>query len=78
MGQTLNLGEQIHADIYRALVCVERNELDTVQPERLLKVSALAGELLAELDALWPQSAEQTDQASEAHTLRNEAHLPTE
>ncbi len=72
MGQVLKLGPQIHADVYKALACIESHDLDEMQPERLLKVSSLAGELLAALDELVGRDREQTDRASEAHTVRNE------
>lgn len=76
MSKILHFGRQIHADIYRALRCVEENELDVVPPERLLKVASLAGELVGALDELWGPTDEtherETDRASEAHTVRSE------
>jgi hypothetical protein len=72
MGQVIKLGPQIHADVYKALACIESHDLDRIQPERLLRISSLAGELLAALDELLGHDHEQTDQASEAHTVRSE------
>lgn len=82
MSKILHLGRQIHGDIYRALRCIEENEMDGVPPERLLKIASLAGELVGALDDLWgEQDAEAergTDRASEAHTVRNEGRWQAE
>jgi hypothetical protein len=82
MSGILHLGRQLHADIYRALRCVEENELDLVPPERLMKVASLASELVGALGDLWAAPDEEigpeTDRASEAHTARSEGHWRAE
>lgn len=82
MSKLLHMGRQIHADIYRALCCIEQNEMDQVQPEKLLRIASLAGELVGALDELWGSPDEdgsaETDRASEAHTVRNEGRSPTD
>jgi hypothetical protein len=78
MGESLNLVKQIHADAYRALLLIERNELEELQPERLLKLAGLAGELASALEALETGHEQESDRASGAHTLRNEARSPVD
>jgi hypothetical protein len=76
------MGKQLHADVYRALRCVEENETDSVPPERLLKIANLAGELVAALDDLWGRSDGGpelgSDRASEARTARSAGHWRVE
>lgn len=82
MSKILHMGRQIHADVYRALRCIEENEMDQVQPERLLRIASLAGELVGALDEIWgsPDGDDSSgnDRASEAHTVRNEGRWPTD
>lgn len=77
-----NLAKQLHADVYRALRCIEENETDGVPPERLLRVANLAAELAAALDELWGHSdgdpERESDRASEARMPRNEGHWRAE
>lgn len=80
MARLIRLSHQIHGDIYRALRCVEENELDGRPEEALMKVSSLASELLHALEAALGQPAHdagpRTDRASKARRVRNEGRWP--
>jgi hypothetical protein len=83
LGQRLDMGRQIHSDVYDALRCVEESELEAAPMERLLKISSLAGELSAALNDLFGcRPAEDggpgSDPALEARMARSEGHLPSE
>lgn len=78
MGKSLNLVKQIHADVYRALLLIEQNELEGAPLPNLLTLSGLAGELAAALEARLGNVAPESDPASEAHTARNEGRLPAD
>jgi hypothetical protein len=71
VSEPLNLGRQIHADVYRALRSVEVNELEEVGPSDLLRVAALASALAGALDAVF-SDRQKSLRASKARTLRSE------
>jgi hypothetical protein len=80
MGEALKLvGRQVHADVYRALRCVEENELEGRNSKALIRVASLAAELVAALESLLghPCGSEETDQGSEAHMPRSGERSPT-
>lgn len=77
MGRKLDLGRQIHADVYASLCCVERAEMDRAPLERLMEISSLAGALNAALVRVFPSRPDadggsEIDPASGAHTAHNE------
>jgi hypothetical protein len=83
LGQKLILGRQIHADIYRALQCIEENELEGEDQGRLLEVSSRASALILILEDLFgsrchPRGEDESGQASGARTARSEARSPDE
>lgn len=79
MGEKSNLGRQIHADVYRALRCVEVNELEDVGRDDLRRIAILAGDLARALDAVFGHHRSgdgetSEDRASTARTLHSEDH----
>jgi hypothetical protein len=65
LGQKLILGRQIHADIYRALQCIEENELEGEDQGRLLEVSSRASALILILEELERLAVKRVRQMSE-------------
>lgn len=82
LGRRIDLGQQIHSDVYDALRTIEESELEDAPVERLLRVSSLAGELATALNDLFGRlpggdGVSESDRASGARTPRNAGRSPS-
>jgi hypothetical protein len=69
LGQRLKLGQQITADVWAALRCLEETDLDDAPEETLLAISVLAGELAKALDSAFGCRTDDDDDSESAPAI---------